>query len=147
MSLAGVMTVPCQGRVHETVGATRNPCRASLAVATHPIVRKVRFSALTRGRPPRSLRGVIEPPPPYDVAALGLSIAKARQAAKLTLEQLAERSGISRRQLIDIEQANKTPLITTLHAIAHGLNLPVGQLAQSGCADGAPSPARKVPVP
>ena len=76
---------------------------------------------------------MIDPPPPYDVTALGLSIAKARQAARLTLEQLAERSGISRRQLIDIEQANKTPLITTLHAIAHGLGIPVGDLAQHGC--------------
>lgn len=79
---------------------------------------------------------MIQPPPPYDEAELGLAVARARQRAKLTLEQLAERSGVSRRQIIDIEQAKKTPMITTLHALAHGLGIRVGDLAQSGCTDG-----------
>ncbi|MET8351456.1 helix-turn-helix transcriptional regulator [Micromonospora sp. NPDC005206] len=78
---------------------------------------------------------MIEPPPPADLAALGHAIAKARQAANLTLDGLAERSGLSRRMLVEVEQGRKNCSIGVLHAIAHAVNVPLGDLAQAACTD------------
>lgn len=96
------------------------------------IRQKVRYSALTRGSCPSCLDRVITPPPPYDEAALGRAIARARLAAGLTLEQAAERSGVSRRHIIDIERAIKTPTVPILYAIAYSLGVRVGTLADAG---------------
>lgn len=80
---------------------------------------------------------MIEPPPPVDLAALGHAVAKARHAAGLTLDGLAERSGISRRMLIEIEQGRINSSIGILHAIAHAVDVPLGDLAGTACADSA----------
>ncbi|WP_203720664.1 helix-turn-helix transcriptional regulator [Paractinoplanes brasiliensis] len=89
---------------------------------------------------------MIEPPPPYDEVALGVAISRLRMEEGLTLEQLAERSGVSRRQLINIEQAKHAPTVTTLHAIAYGLNVAVGDLANVGSARSASGPSAVAPV-
>ncbi|MEU4161694.1 helix-turn-helix transcriptional regulator [Actinoplanes sp. NPDC026670] len=68
----------------------------------------------------------------YSTAALGLAIAQARRAAGLTVDQAAERSGISRRHLLDLEHGKKKPLITTLADVADGLGIPLGLLAERG---------------
>jgi len=79
---------------------------------------------------------MIEPPPPADLAELGHDVARARQAVDMTLDGLAERSGVSRRMLIEIEQGRVNCTIGVLHAIAHAVNVPLGRLAQAACADG-----------
>jgi transcriptional regulator with XRE-family HTH domain len=78
---------------------------------------------------------VIEPPPPADLARLGHAVAKARQTADLTLDGLAERSGVSRRMLIEVEQGRVNCTIGVLHAIAHAVGVPLGQLAQAASTD------------
>jgi transcriptional regulator with XRE-family HTH domain len=70
---------------------------------------------------------------PYNATALGQAVAAARQAAGLTLDGLAQRSGISRRMIVDIEQGRKSCTVKTLHAIAHAVSVPVGTLADSAC--------------
>lgn len=79
-----------------------------------------------------------EPPPPANFAALGVEVARARLAAGLTLEALAERSGVSRRTLIDIEQGRGNPTVRILHAIAHSANAPMGELVAALCAGHRP---------
>lgn len=78
---------------------------------------------------------MIESSPPVDLAALGHAVAKARQAANLTLDGLAERSNVSRRMLVEIEQGRVNCTIGVLHAIAHAVAMPLGELAQASCAD------------
>ncbi|WP_112637740.1 helix-turn-helix domain-containing protein [Micromonospora saelicesensis] len=78
---------------------------------------------------------MIEPPPPVDLAALGHAVAKARQAANLTLDGLAERSGVSRRMLVEVEQGRINCTIGVLHGIAHAVDVPLGALAQAACTD------------
>ncbi|WP_433317936.1 helix-turn-helix domain-containing protein [Micromonospora chersina] len=78
-----------------------------------------------------------EPPLPPDLAALGHAVAKARHAANLTLDGLAERSGVSRRMLVDVEHGRKNCTIGVLHAIAHAVDVPLGALAQAACTDGS----------
>ncbi|MFJ5668488.1 helix-turn-helix domain-containing protein [Micromonospora chalcea] len=78
---------------------------------------------------------MIEPPPPVDLAALGLAVAKARHAANLTLDGLAERSGVSRRMLVEVEGGRINCTIGVLHGIAHGVGVPLGDLAQAACTD------------
>ncbi|GIF15471.1 helix-turn-helix domain-containing protein [Actinoplanes teichomyceticus] len=75
--------------------------------------------------------------PAYDYAALGVAISKARRAAELTVEALGERSGVSRRHLIDIEQGNKKVSAGLLYAIAAGLGIDGGDLFREGYPDSA----------
>lgn len=70
---------------------------------------------------------------PYNALSLGRAVAAARQAAGLTLDGLAARSGVSRRMLVDIEQGRKASTVKTLHAIAHAVSVPLGTLAESAC--------------
>jgi transcriptional regulator with XRE-family HTH domain len=77
--------------------------------------------------------GPAKEPFPYDAASLGRAVAAARQAAGLTLDGLAARSGVSRRMIVDIEQGRKSCTVKTLHAIAHAVSVPLGKLADSAC--------------
>lgn len=61
-----------------------------------------------------------------DLAALGHAVAKARRAANLTLDGLAERSGISRRMLVEVEGGRINCTIGVLHGIAHAVGVPSG---------------------
>jgi transcriptional regulator with XRE-family HTH domain len=82
---------------------------------------------------------VIEPPPQANRVALALAVAKARNDAELTLDQLAERSGVSRRMLVEIEHGRINPSAYLLHAIAHATNSHFGELILALC-DGHPPP-------
>ena len=68
------------------------------------------------------------PPPPANLRELGLAVSTARRSRGLTLEDLAERAGISRQTVINIEMAHKAARIDTLHAIAHALEVPLSDL-------------------
>ncbi|GAA2637960.1 XRE family transcriptional regulator [Actinomadura fulvescens] len=62
------------------------------------------------------------------VDALGPRIRGARQAAGLSLDDLAARSGVSRSMLSDVERGAKLPSILVLDRIASGLGAPIGRL-------------------
>ena len=51
-----------------------------------------------------------------------------RNSKKITLRQLAIKSGVSKTQINDIEKGNKIPTIFTLEAIATGLGTNINKL-------------------
>jgi len=62
------------------------------------------------------------------VSALGLRISALRQAKALTLQQLADRSGVSRAMLSKIERAEKSPTLSIMSRIAQGLDVTLSAL-------------------
>ncbi|MFI0901610.1 helix-turn-helix transcriptional regulator [Streptomyces sp. NPDC020983] len=82
-------------------------------------------------------------PPDPDFEALRLKLARLRANRGWTYEQLAERSGVSRRTLIDIEQGRTYGLLKTWHALAHALDTSFDELLGPLCGDhdlpGAPA--------
>jgi transcriptional regulator with XRE-family HTH domain len=61
------------------------------------------------------------PAPGLDLAALGQHIRTERLRQRLSLEALAERAGVSRSMLSEIERGGKVPTIVVLDRIAAGL--------------------------
>jgi len=51
-----------------------------------------------------------------------------RKSKKITLKQLAIKSGVSKTQINDIEKGNKIPTIFTLESIATGLETSINNL-------------------
>jgi transcriptional regulator with XRE-family HTH domain len=74
-----------------------------------------------------------QPVPEPDQREFGVRVAQARIAAHLTLDQLAERSAVSRRMLIEIEQGRANPSNRIVHAIAHATGANPGDLANALC--------------
>ena len=62
------------------------------------------------------------------VAAIGASVRSMRKDAGLTLEQLADRAGVSVGMVSQLERGKGNPSFATLVQIAHGLDVPVGRL-------------------
>lgn len=56
-------------------------------------------------------------------AAIGVKVRSERQAREWTLDQLAERSGVSRRMLINVEQGTANPSVTTLLRLSDALGI------------------------
>ena len=77
-------------------------------------------------------------PPEPDFGALRLELARLRADAELTYDQLAERTGLSRRTLIEIEQGRTIGTLNTWHALAHALGASFDQLLGSMCAGHEP---------
>lgn len=77
-------------------------------------------------------------PPDPDFDALRLELARLRAAAGLTYEQLAERAGLSRRTVIEIEQGRTIGTLKTWHALAHALGASFDDLLGVLCTDHAP---------
>ena len=75
--------------------------------------------------------------------AIGGRVRQGRGSRGWTLDQLAERSGVSRRMLVSIEQGSANPSITTLLRISDAL----GQLVQgpAPAAASLPDPAADRP--
>ncbi|MFJ5882609.1 helix-turn-helix transcriptional regulator [Kitasatospora cineracea] len=69
----------------------------------------------------------IDPPAP-DLQALRLTLSRLRASRGWTYDQLAERSGLSRRTLIEIEQGRTIGTLATWHALAHALDAPMSEL-------------------
>lgn len=63
-------------------------------------------------------------------AAVATNLRRLRAAHDLTLEQLAEASGVSRAMLNQIETGKSVPTIATLWKVAAGLHVPFQQLIQ-----------------
>lgn len=70
----------------------------------------------------------MEPPAPLDVAALGRRVRQLRQKQGLSLDALAERSGVSVSMLSAVERGQKVPSILVMGQIATALSTSIGRL-------------------
>jgi putative transcriptional regulator len=59
---------------------------------------------------------------------IGLAIRMRRRAARLTQEELAERAGLSRNYICQIEAGRKAPSLSALSTIARALHVRLGEL-------------------
>jgi transcriptional regulator with XRE-family HTH domain len=81
-------------------------------------------AAVTPGDPPEVTAAVTSRPD----EALGRHIRTARTAHNLTLEQLAERTGLSRSYLSNVERNVNSPTISTLRTILDALGVSLAQM-------------------
>lgn len=72
-------------------------------------------------------------PPDPNLAALRLELARLRAERGFTYDELAARSGLARRTLIEIEQGRTVGSLKTWHALAHALKVPVDRLLGTLC--------------
>ncbi|MEW2397632.1 helix-turn-helix transcriptional regulator [Streptomyces sp. NPDC046862] len=72
-------------------------------------------------------------PPDPDFEALRLELARLRAAKGWTYDELAARSGLARRTLIEIEQGRTIGTLETWHALAHALSTPLDELFATLC--------------
>ncbi|MBP0458969.1 helix-turn-helix transcriptional regulator [Streptomyces montanisoli] len=82
------------------------------------------------------------PPPDPDLTALRITLAQARSTRGWTFDELAERSGLARRTLIDLEHGRTTGSLTTWHALAHAFDVPIEHLLGPLCENHTP-PGRR----
>ncbi len=82
-------------------------------------------------------------PPDPNLNALRLELARLRAEHGWSYDQLAERSGLSRRTLIEIEQGRTVGTLATVHALAHALNVPVATLTATLCEGHEPPPVTR----
>ena len=60
--------------------------------------------------------------------SFGSTIRRRREALGLTLEQLAERAGLSPNYVGTVENGRRDPSLSTVYALAKGLRVPPGEL-------------------
>lgn len=96
------------------------------------------MSALTGQGSAPSDGGVTIFPPEPNVEALRLHLARLRADRGWTYDELARRSGLSRRTLIEIEQGRTVGTLATWHALAHALGAPLDELFGSLCSGHTP---------
>ncbi|PJM91461.1 helix-turn-helix transcriptional regulator [Streptomyces sp. CB01373] len=72
-------------------------------------------------------------PPDPDLDALRLKLARLRAARGWSYDELAARSGLARRTLIEIEQGRTIGTLKTWHALAHALQTPFDELFSTLC--------------
>ncbi|MFG3480109.1 MULTISPECIES: helix-turn-helix transcriptional regulator [Streptomyces] len=72
-------------------------------------------------------------PPDPNLAALRLELARLRSERGWSYDELARRSGLARRTLIEIEQGRTIGTLRTWHALAHALSVPVDRLFATLC--------------
>ncbi|MGW5664053.1 helix-turn-helix transcriptional regulator [Streptomyces sp. NPDC003758] len=74
-------------------------------------------------------------PPEPDLNALRLKLARLRAARGWSYDELAARSGLARRTVIEIEQGRTVGSLKTWHALAHALDTPLDDLFGALCND------------
>lgn len=74
------------------------------------------------------------PVPVPDLRALGVEIARLRHEKDMSIDRLAEASGVHRKSIIQIEAGRVAAKISTLHGIAHALGVPLTELVEPVCA-------------
>ncbi|MGW1950992.1 helix-turn-helix transcriptional regulator [Streptomyces sp. NPDC001940] len=72
-------------------------------------------------------------PPDPNLTALRLELARLRGERGWTYDELASRSGLSRRTLIEVEQGRTIGSLKTWHALAHALDVSVDHLFAALC--------------
>lgn len=72
-------------------------------------------------------------PPDPDFEALRQELARLRAAKAWSYDELAARSGLARRTLIEIEQGRTIGTLKTWHALAHALSTPLDELFATLC--------------
>ncbi|QKV90453.1 helix-turn-helix transcriptional regulator [Streptomyces sp. NA02950] len=72
-------------------------------------------------------------PPDPNLDELRLELSRLRAAHGWSYDELAARSGLSRRTLIEIEQGRTIGTLQTWHALAHALDTPIDQLLGTLC--------------
>ncbi|MEU3465261.1 helix-turn-helix transcriptional regulator [Streptomyces sp. NPDC006733] len=77
-------------------------------------------------------------PPDPDLGALRLELSRLRAERGWTYDELAARTGLARRTLIEIEQGRTIGSLKTWHALAHALGAPLDQLLGTLCAGHEP---------
>ncbi|WP_461025852.1 helix-turn-helix transcriptional regulator [Streptomyces sparsus] len=78
-------------------------------------------------------------PPDPNLTALHVELGRLRAERGWTFDDLADRSGLSRRTLIDLEHGRTTGSVATWHALAHTFDVPIDRLLGVLC-DGHPQP-------
>ena len=73
-------------------------------------------------------------PPDPDLDALRLQLARLRAAHGWSYDELAARSALARRTVIEIEQGRTIGTLKTWHALAHALDTPLDELFSTLCA-------------
>ncbi|MGW2063484.1 helix-turn-helix transcriptional regulator [Streptomyces sp. NPDC001937] len=77
-------------------------------------------------------------PPDPDLTALRVEFARLRVERGWTFDELARRSGLARRTLIDLEHGRTTGSLATWHTLAHTLDVPIDRLLGTLCNDHTP---------
>ncbi|GHH30410.1 hypothetical protein GCM10018780_89810 [Streptomyces lanatus] len=77
-------------------------------------------------------------PPDPDFTALRVNLARLRGARGWTFDELAGRSGLARRTLIDLEHGRTTGTVATWHALTHAFDVPIEHLLGVLCDDHTP---------
>ncbi|MFE7856337.1 helix-turn-helix transcriptional regulator [Streptomyces sp. NPDC057403] len=72
-------------------------------------------------------------PPDPDLDALRLELGHLRAARGWSYDELAARSGLARRTVIEIEQGRTIGTLKTWHALAHALNTPFDEFFANLC--------------
>ncbi|MEV8358926.1 helix-turn-helix transcriptional regulator [Microbacterium sp. NPDC076895] len=86
------------------------------------------------------------PAPKPDLRALGVGIAQLRRERGMSIEHLAEASGVHRKTVIEVEAGRVAAKISTLHGIAHALGVPLPELVVPVCARHAKSVGTPTPT-
>lgn len=77
-------------------------------------------------------------PPEPNLEALRLELARLRGERGWTYDELARRSALSRRTLIEIEQGRTVGTLATWHALSNALEAPLERLFGTLCAGHTP---------
>ncbi|MEV7863710.1 helix-turn-helix transcriptional regulator [Streptomyces hirsutus] len=77
-------------------------------------------------------------PPDPDLTTLRITLARLRNERGWTFDELARRSGLARRTLIDLEHGHTIGSLTTWHALAHTFDVPFEELLGTLCDDHTP---------
>ncbi|MFJ4518934.1 helix-turn-helix domain-containing protein [Streptomyces sp. NPDC088770] len=70
------------------------------------------------------------PPPDPRLLTFGMTLRRIREQQKLSIEDLAERSGLSFRGVIYIEHGRRNPSLLTILQLAAGLHVPPSALLE-----------------
>lgn len=96
-----------------------------------------KFALTVRVAGPSDSRVSIFQPDP-DLTALRVTLARLRNDRGWTFDELAARSGLARRTVIDLEHGRGAGNITTWHALAHAFDVPIGELLSALCDNHTP---------
>jgi transcriptional regulator with XRE-family HTH domain len=78
-----------------------------------------------------------------DMPKLGKNIANIRKSKNISLEELANRSGVSKGMISQIEQEKVNPTVAVVWKIAYGLDVPFQNLVVEGDAETLFNPLQK----